>query len=283
MESLGHCVFFVCFVWHLPDNDYKCWLNFVKACQFLSKLMIKIADIGASHPLLLNFCRAVEQIYGNSRITPNMHMHAHLANCILDYGPIYSFWLFSFERYHGILGDYYTNNKSIELQVMRKCLTDQNLRNLELPEEYKEHYEQIVNNLEQSKFDISVVNAKFIINILQLSHDPIDFTNDLWYSVADYSFGSPHVVDNYDDDVLQYIAEVYKLFMPTISSHDIRRLYDKHASVECAGERYGSNFSRLNRSSFVFARWAGRFDRNVEVEIPDERPGVILYFVKQSI
>ena len=98
---------------------------------------------------------------------------------------------------------------------MQKFLRDQNLRNLELPEEFKEHFEHIVNNLEQSKFDVSVVNAKFIINILQLSHDPIDFTNDLWYSVADYSFGSPHVVDNFDDDELQYIAEVYKLFLPT--------------------------------------------------------------------
>ena len=89
--------------------------------------MIRIADVGAAHALLNEFCRDVEKIYGNSRITPNMHMHAHLTNCILDYGPIYSFWLFSFERYNGILGDYYTNNKSIELQVMRKFTRDQTL------------------------------------------------------------------------------------------------------------------------------------------------------------
>ena len=112
---------------HLPDKDYKCWLNFVKACKLLSKPMIRIADVGAAHALLNEFCRDVEKIYGNSRITPNMHMHAHLTNCILDYGPIYSFWLFSFERYNGILGDYYTNNKSIELQVMRKFTRDQTL------------------------------------------------------------------------------------------------------------------------------------------------------------
>ena len=55
-------------------------------------------------------------------------MHSHLADCILDYGPVYSFWLFSFERYNGILGGYSTNNKSVELQLIRKFLRDQLLR-----------------------------------------------------------------------------------------------------------------------------------------------------------
>ena len=81
--------------------------------------MIKISDVGLAHSFLLTFCRDVEKIYGKACITPNMHMHSHLADCLLDYGPVYSFWLFSFERYNGILGSYSMNNKSIELQIMR--------------------------------------------------------------------------------------------------------------------------------------------------------------------
>ena len=88
---------------HLPVNHYNCWLNFVKACKLLSQPMIKISDVGTAHSLLLTFCRDVEKIFGTERITPNMHMHTHLADCVLDYGPVYSFWLFSFERYNGIL------------------------------------------------------------------------------------------------------------------------------------------------------------------------------------
>ena len=83
---------------HLPENHYKCWLNFVKACRLLSQPMIKISDVGAAHSHLLTFCCDVEKLYGTGRITPNMHMHIHLADCVLDYGPVYSFWLFSFER-----------------------------------------------------------------------------------------------------------------------------------------------------------------------------------------
>ena len=87
----------------LPANHYKCWLNFVQACKLLSQPIIKIADVGRAHSLLLQFCREVERIYGTRQITPNMHMHSHLADCILDYGPVYSFWLFSFERYWSFL------------------------------------------------------------------------------------------------------------------------------------------------------------------------------------
>ena len=36
-------------------------------------------------------------------MTPNMHMHCYLADCVRDFGPIYGFWLFSFERYNGLL------------------------------------------------------------------------------------------------------------------------------------------------------------------------------------
>lgn len=56
-----------------------------------------------------------------------MHLHSHVVDCIMDYGPVYSFWLFSFERYNGLLGNFSTNQRSIELQLMRKFLSDQQI------------------------------------------------------------------------------------------------------------------------------------------------------------
>ena len=73
---------------------------------------------------LLLFCRRVQILYGETVIIPNMHMHAHLADCIMDFGPMSSFWLFSFERFNGILGDQPTNNRSIEVQLMRRFMDD---------------------------------------------------------------------------------------------------------------------------------------------------------------
>ncbi len=40
------------------------------------------------------------------------------------HGPIHNFWLFTFERYNGILGGQPTNNRSIELQLMRPFNND---------------------------------------------------------------------------------------------------------------------------------------------------------------
>ena len=57
-----------------------------------------------------------------------MHMHLHLKDSIIDFGPVYAFWLFSYEHYSGILGAMPTNNKAIEVQLMKWFICDQQLR-----------------------------------------------------------------------------------------------------------------------------------------------------------
>ena len=76
---------------------------------------------------------------------------------------------------------------------------------------------------------------------------------------------------------------MYNLFFPGVSDAVIPRSYDKYASLECAGERFGSSFSRLNRCSYVLAKWAARFDGGVDMQSADLRPGIIQYFFKHSI
>ena len=51
-------------------------------------------------------------------------MHLHLAECLYDFGPLHGFWLYSFERYNGLLGKQPTNNRSIELQLIKRFLKD---------------------------------------------------------------------------------------------------------------------------------------------------------------
>ena len=53
-----------------------------------------------------------------------MHMSLHIRDCVRDFGPVYAFWCFSFERYNGMMGQYQTNNHSISVQLMRKFITD---------------------------------------------------------------------------------------------------------------------------------------------------------------
>jgi len=90
-----------------------------------------------------NFVEELVRIYGDSVATPNMHLHAHLRECIEDYGPVQSFWLFSFERYNGLLGRQPHNSKYIEIQIMRRFLRESELMHQELPAELRKTFEQL--------------------------------------------------------------------------------------------------------------------------------------------
>ena len=97
----------------LPTADLECWRRFVLACRLICKQSLSFTDIGLIDALLMKFCLRVEQLYGKDVISPNMHMHGHLRDVIKDYGPIQEFWLYSFERFNGILGNQpYSNKKN---------------------------------------------------------------------------------------------------------------------------------------------------------------------------
>lgn len=101
----------------LPEQHLQCWQSFVLACKYLCKPIISKDDVIRAHFLLLKFCRECEKLYGNNFCTPNMHLHCHLKDIIKDYGPIHSFWCFSFERYNGILGSYTTKTDQLSCNL----------------------------------------------------------------------------------------------------------------------------------------------------------------------
>ena len=49
-----------------------------------------------------------------------MHLHGHLLSCVRQYGPLYSFQLFSFERYNGIIDNISNNKHNIETEFMKR-------------------------------------------------------------------------------------------------------------------------------------------------------------------
>jgi hypothetical protein len=73
-------------------------------------------------PYFQDHCKEFEKLYGTTAVKPNMHLHGHLKECLLDYGPMYGFWCFSFERYNGLLGSFKTNHRAPEIQIMRKFI-----------------------------------------------------------------------------------------------------------------------------------------------------------------
>ena len=109
----------------LHTDDLTNWVHFVRAVRLLCQPSISPQDIDEAHGFLLKFCTGCVDLYGASFITPNMHLHCHLGEVVRDFGPVYGFWLFSFERYNGILKNIDTNSKDrFELTFMKQFLRD---------------------------------------------------------------------------------------------------------------------------------------------------------------
>ena len=122
----------------LTGAHLECWRHFVLACRILVQFELSHADTSLADALLLQFCKRVEVLYGKSTVTPNMHLHCHLKECILNFGPTHGFWCFSFERYNGLLGELPNNNRSIEVQVMDRFIQDNALTSHTLPDMFAE-------------------------------------------------------------------------------------------------------------------------------------------------
>ena len=107
----------------LPEQDMHCWQSFVLSCRLLCKTCVTKTELMLADSKFMHFLKEYEKVYGKSSISSNMHLHAHLKESVENYGSIYGFWRFSFERYNGILGVHYTNNKMVEIQIMRKFMS----------------------------------------------------------------------------------------------------------------------------------------------------------------
>jgi hypothetical protein len=97
-------------MWDLLDEaDRKILTNFVRVCTILTTRIIENDALDEAHSLLLMVACLIEENYGPEIITPNIHLSLYLTECYRDYGTLYSFWCYSFERMNGILGKLYTD------------------------------------------------------------------------------------------------------------------------------------------------------------------------------
>ncbi|ORX54633.1 hypothetical protein DM01DRAFT_1286778, partial [Hesseltinella vesiculosa] len=96
------------------------WMMFVDACRLIVKPTVTINEAEEAH-MASQFGKSSVTEYGSTIATINMHLHCHLLDNIKDFGPIYAFWCFGFERYNGRIKKITTNNKDcFELTYMAR-------------------------------------------------------------------------------------------------------------------------------------------------------------------
>ena len=146
----------------LPHQDYNCWLIFVKICTLICRRKILREDLAKIDDLVKMFSEKFENLYGKNSLTPNIHLLGHITDCIKEHGPVYAFWLYTFERMNGILGSFPTNNHDVTVQLMRRFTTMQHATIDQWPEELREEFATILGYSENGSTSETVQCSKAI-------------------------------------------------------------------------------------------------------------------------
>ena len=136
MAQLDMSLFFCCCDKYSSSRTPPMLVTFCKSnVHILCNRTISVPNVKLADSYLVLFCKEFEKLYRSQYCTPNMHLHLHLNDCILDYGPVYSYWCFAFERYNGMLGSYPTNSRQIEPQIMNIYIQQRQIHGVQIPQQ----------------------------------------------------------------------------------------------------------------------------------------------------
>ena len=272
----------------LPPNHLACWLKYVEACRLFCKRAISVCEVQQADELISNFLENARMLYP-SHLTPNMHMHQHLADCIRNYGPAPAFWLFGFERLNGILGAYKTNRKNVEIQVMKKLLMDLALDDTVQPEKFREIFRPVFEKVQGEKPVLGAlasslvdINASLILVGTDLASSTAMDCSQLLSTTCLYRKQGPFHSAAFSCMEVQYLATMYKvIFGETCTGLVVPEMHTVFRTIEIAGQVVGSRNSRHESSSYILASWAGTLGRIVLDG--EDRPGQIEHFVHHRV
>ena len=276
----------------LNDRQLRCWQTFVLACKYLCKPVLSHVDILKADNCLLTFCTKFQELYGETACTPNIHLHCHLKEIILDYGPIHSFWCFSFERYNGILGSIKTNNRSIELQLMRKVTTLRCTDNISLDQNFLPYFGDVISSLtnyggtkmteDRNNCDIS--NLSDLLSFYQMdTRFPLHSLH--WENLSALTLPSFYKESSLDHDDINILRDVYKIMFPNkpIVVDNLSTSIQKFGTLKIFNQQFGSALEyRSKRSTGILAAWA-RADGTISEDVLEQAFGLVEFYFLHSI
>ena len=268
----------------ISQNHYNCWLLYVKACSMLCCKFIKKSDVITADQYLLQFCRNLEALHGADVCTPNMHLHLHLKESLLDYGPVYAFWLFTFERLNGTLGSYSTNNKNIEIQIMRKFLNHQKAKDLHFPQEYSKFNDFLLkcNKTSGSLYNTSSPECALIMK--HMSTAPLNEIDSFKIGNGDSCKAlNPKSKRVFKVDELKQLEIIYKQLYPNKQIESISHFYTYTTKAIINNEIAGSVFTRNKKAAVIGAYWPHEGSTLECIDYTKLQIGTIQNFIEHKI
>ncbi|KAF7372541.1 alcohol dehydrogenase [Mycena venus] len=112
------------------ENDPDLFLKLAACCKILLAGTIDIKSLPRAQQLLEEYLAGFLENHP-TLVKPNFHFITHIFQIIRDFGPVYGFWTFLFERLNKLLKSYDTNNHAdgeLEVTFFREFHRDANLR-----------------------------------------------------------------------------------------------------------------------------------------------------------
>lgn len=260
----------------IPTEHLECWRHFVLASRILCKKNMTKEEIKLADALLLHFCRRFEAIYGPDAVTPNIHLHAHLTECVNDYGPISTFWLFSFERFNGILGDEPTNNRSIEVQLLDRFLKDNS--HIQLLSSMPSNSDEVT-----SAFSKVVLDQAFSFASTKHLDDSSLCSKQ---QVKNFLAASKYTISSFSVDEMEAFVSVYCRAFPMIldkypAELSLPKSFKKMLSGTVNGQKIKAGQYVNAKNVFQFSSQATSV--HTVFSDPTVRPAKVLYFLLHSV
>ena len=238
----------------LDNKHLNVWHTFVLACRCIIKPSITKCDILMAHQLFVKFGGQIESVYGKMFVTPNMHLHVHIKETLLDHSSVYCHWLFAFERCNFVMGNVHTNRRDIEIQLMRNVEKNKKLALLQ-------------DSVVTAKCG-EMKTAKFTHKV---AHIPLSKQIDCvscWSTLE--SVELPKKCKNVclDTDDRIYLHEMYQSLYPnmSIAIDDVLHTCSEYTHLYLGNEHYGSKkYGRSERYGVALASWCGA-EGNIDFE-----------------
>ncbi len=273
----------------LPNDHLRCWLIFVRACSLLRHNTLRKQDLFTADLLLLQFCRLFHGLYGSDSCTPNMHLHLHLKQCLLDYGPCHAFWCYAFERYNGVLGSVHTNRRAIESQLMRKFCQEQEVGSIDTP--FMSDLRKFLPQTSQTAESVTTqcTTDDQVLSLLRIGHAPLQSIATFAISPNNHSLVkalSPYEEQYLEFSLVKELQTVYEQLYPNKRITHMPYFYKEFGRVYIAGELIGSVKSGRNSqsSSVIAAYWPGSGSSLDSIDYGSQmRVGIVQYFIKHCL
>ncbi|GET61562.1 hypothetical protein GLOIN_2v1849215 [Rhizophagus irregularis DAOM 181602=DAOM 197198] len=260
----------------LDDNDRKILGHFVRACNLLVARFITDDDLKEAQERLKDMAYLIEYTYGPEFITSNIHLTLHIPDCCRDYDPIYSFWLFPFERLNGYiepeLMKIVLKNTLVDYHLSCKWtsgLLDESLHLL-VPKKAVGSLAITAEREELQHFLFMRHNTSMIFKIYGTEPLPGQMLNPSYINVV------------MPLELRGFLCEWYAILYER-EKEDVLGFMDlhmnQHARLQIGAEIFGSMISgRHEKNANIFAKWKAVNDDSV-----DTYPGEVQYYFEHAL